>query len=205
MDGGAPQLGPPATKGHFSVVRLPEAWFVACLSKELKKAPLGRSIQGIPLVLFRGADGTASALRARCPHRNVPLSAGSVKGGQRECAYHGWRFDTAGACRFIPGLVSSPDAARARHATRYATREVDGYIWVWSQPDVTPEVEPFRLPHLDDPAYTTVRREFLVEATMHAVIENALDVPHTAFLHGGLFRTSKKENEIDVVVRRFPD
>ncbi len=27
-------------------------------------------------------------------------------------------------------------------------------------------------------------------------------MPHTAFLHGGFFRTAKKRNEIDVVVRR---
>ena len=31
-----------------------------------------------------------------------------------------------------------------------------------------------------------------MDCTVHASIENALDVPHTAFLHGGLFRTSGK-------------
>ena len=29
-----------------------------------------------------------------------------------------------------------------------------------------------------------------IDCTMHAALENALDVPHTAFLHGGLFRKS---------------
>ncbi|MFN7135616.1 MAG: aromatic ring-hydroxylating dioxygenase subunit alpha, partial [Myxococcales bacterium] len=58
---------------------------------------------------------------------------------------------------------------------------------------------------LNAPGYSTVRREFTVHATMHAAVENALDVPHTAFLHGGLFRTAKKENDVEVVVRRYGD
>jgi hypothetical protein len=38
------------------------------------------------------------------------------------------------------------------------------------------------------------------------VAENALDVPHTAYLHGGLFRSAKtKRNEIEVVIRRWHD
>ncbi|MCI0570135.1 MAG: aromatic ring-hydroxylating dioxygenase subunit alpha, partial [Myxococcaceae bacterium] len=60
-------------------------------------------------------------------------------------------------------------------------------------------------PHLDAPGYTTVRREYRVEASMHAVLENALDVPHTAFLHGGLFRTRKRAHPIEVVVRSRMD
>src|SRR5262249_26772541 len=37
--------------------------------------------------------------------------------------------------------------------------------------------------------------------TLHAVLENMLDVPHTAFLHRGLFRGGKA-NRITAVVRR---
>ena len=48
-----------------------------------------------------------------------------------------------------------------------------------------------------------MRKEFRVEASLHAAVENTLDVPHTAFLHGVLFRTSEKKNVIDVVVKRI--
>ena len=197
-------LAPPATKGVFSVARLPDAWFVACSSEELRRRPLARTVQGVPLVLFRSADGRAAALLDRCPHRNVPLSAGRVDGGELQCAYHGWRFDADGRCRAIPGLCGPLDA-RARNATAYATVEQDGFIWVYARPDVEPESAPYRPPHLDDPRYSTARRAFSVPATLHAVVENALDVPHTAFLHGGLFRTRRKENEIEVAVRRWAD
>jgi hypothetical protein len=58
---------------------------------------------------------------------------------------------------------------------------------------------------IHDPRYTVVRRDMAMSCTVHAAVENALDVPHTGFLHGGLFRTSRKRNEIEVVVRRRTD
>src|SRR5918996_4997050 len=168
-------LVPPTTKGFHSVVRLPDAWFVACSSRELRGRPIARMVQGVPLVLFRGAARRAAAFLDRCPHRNVPLSAGRIRADQLECAYHGWRFDADGRCRAIPGLCGPIDA-RARNATTYACVEQDGWVWVYTRPDLEPESRPYRLPHLDDPQYATVRRSYTVAATLHAVVENALDV-----------------------------
>ncbi|MFZ5445824.1 MAG: Rieske 2Fe-2S domain-containing protein [Myxococcota bacterium] len=183
----------------------PHAWFVACTSRELGDRPRAVTLQGRPLVLFRGTDRAPVALLDRCPHRNVPLSAGRVRArdGRREleCAYHGWRFDEAGQCTAVPGLLHF-EPLPSRCVERHATRELDGLVWVWASANVTPTDEPFRFPHLETPGYTTVRRSFVVEASLHAALENTLDVPHTAFLHGGLFRTDEKQNVIDVVVRR---
>ncbi|MHA7628059.1 Rieske 2Fe-2S domain-containing protein [Corallococcus sp. M7] len=195
---------PGASPSHISVVRLPHSWFILCTSSELGSKPLARTLQGTPLVLFRGEGGKPGALMDRCPHRNVPLSLGRVTNGQLECGYHGWRFDTGGQCRLIPGLVGEPEA-RSRCAASYATREQDGFVWVYSTPGVEPTSEPFRFPLLDAADYTTVRRVLRAPGSLHAVLENTLDVPHTAFLHGGLFRTAEKKNEIDVVVRRSAD
>jgi len=207
--------------GHRSVVRLTRRWFPVCASAALRDRPLARSLQGEPLVLFRGPDGQPAALLDRCPHRNVPLSLGRCERGELTCAYHGWRFDAAGGCRAVPGLCevgegpgggadagSLPGArarAEARAATRFATRELDGLVWAASTPGAAPEGEPFRFPLLDEPGYTTVRWERRLAGSMHAAIENALDVPHTAFLHGGLFRTSSQVNVLDVEVRRGAD
>lgn len=181
---------------------VPDAWFVACGSDELKGKPLARTVQGKPLVLFRATKNVATAFLDRCPHRNVPLSMGAVKGGELECAYHGWRFGQSAACTTVPGLMSQDASLKSRCAERYATREHDGFVWVYSTPNVEPTSEPYRFPHLDEPGYSTVRRRFVVEAGLHASVENTLDVPHTAFLHGGLFRTAEKKNVIDVVVKR---
>jgi phenylpropionate dioxygenase-like ring-hydroxylating dioxygenase large terminal subunit len=186
----------------FETPPLPDAWFVACLSGALRKAPSALTVQGRPLVLFRGPSGAPVALTDRCPHRNVPLSMGQVRGGELECAYHGWRFDSSGTCVAVPGLVDGEVSLKSRCAEPWASVEQDGFIWVYSTPAVTPVSVPPTFPHADEAGYSTVRREFSVDAPMHAVIENILDVPHTAFLHGGLFRTAQKKNVIEVVVRR---
>jgi phenylpropionate dioxygenase-like ring-hydroxylating dioxygenase large terminal subunit len=189
--------------GHRSVVRLPGAWFPVCTSRQLGAGPVARTLQGLPLVLFRGPDGAPAALLDRCPHRNVPLSLGRCERGELACAYHGWRFDQAGACVEVPGLSGPVEPATA--ATRFATREQDGLVWAATTPGAAPAGEPFRFPRLEGPGVTTVRWERRLQGSLHAAVENALDVPHTAFLHGGLFRTPRRSRLLDVEVRRAPD
>ncbi len=136
----------------------------------------------------------------------MPLSEGRVLGnGHLECRYHGWQFDGEGRCRAIPGLDAEVGEHRARDATPLAVREQDGFVWVAASPGPPPPGEPWRVPHLDDRRYVIVRRQFDVRATLHATAENALDVPHTAFLHAGLFRSPARRTAIDVVVRRSAD
>jgi phenylpropionate dioxygenase-like ring-hydroxylating dioxygenase large terminal subunit len=186
-----------------SHVHLPRFWYVACLAGGLgAKRPVARTVAGVPLTLFRDGAGRAAAVLDRCPHRNVPLSLGRVRDGELECRYHGWRFDGGGACLAIPGLSAIDTAKRARSVDAYPTLERDGFVWVYPDLDSAPPPEPYRFPHAGDPAYDTVRRTFSLTGTMHAAVENALDVPHTAFLHGGLFRGGREPVEIDVVVRQ---
>ena len=75
--GGGPEPGASAPPQP----RVRRAWYVACFSDELGATPIVRELFGQPLVLYRGAEGPA-ALLDRCPHRNVPLSAGRVVDGQ---------------------------------------------------------------------------------------------------------------------------
>src|SRR3954470_1490686 len=150
------KLIPPETKGHVSVARLTRFWYVACQSAELERQPLARTVLGVPLVLFRGADGKAAALLDRCPHRNVPLSLGRVvAGGRLECAYHGWQFEGGGRCAHIPGLLASE--GKERRAPAAAVREQDGLVWVYPELDTEPAAEPFALP-VAGPGYTRVVR-----------------------------------------------
>jgi phenylpropionate dioxygenase-like ring-hydroxylating dioxygenase large terminal subunit len=190
--------------GRLSVVHLPRWWYVACLSSELGRRPVARTVLDTPLVLHRDEAGRPVALLDRCPHRNAPLSLGRVVDGLLECRYHGWRFDRDGTCRAVPGLCT--DAGRtARRATGFPAVESDGFVWVFPDTTAPPDREPFRFPQADDAAYVTVRRSLRVTATLHAALENTLDVPHTAFLHRGLFRGGRAPVEIEVVVRPGPD
>jgi phenylpropionate dioxygenase-like ring-hydroxylating dioxygenase large terminal subunit len=187
--------------GHYSVVQLPEHWYVLCLSRELEDRPISRTLMGRPLVLFRDGNGRAAVLLDRCPHRNAPLSLGRMENGNLECSYHGWQFAADGQCQVVPGLCSE-DRGRAQRATHFAVREQQGLVWVYGTPEVKPESEPFELTTLGVQGYLNVHEVVEAKASLHAVIENALDVPHTAFLHRGLFRGNSPRNRITAKVTR---
>ncbi len=103
----------------------------------------------------------------------------------------------------MPGLMTE-SKPELRKATVFSAREESGFIWVYMTPGVEPDKACFTFPSFDR-RYGVVRRMVEAEGTLHATMENALDVPHTAYLHGGLFRTEKKTNEIEVVVQRRGD
>lgn len=188
---------------RFSMARIPRAWYVACASRELGEKPLARTILNAPLVLFRGLDNKPAALLNRCAHRNAPLSLGQIIQGELQCAYHGWRYDGSGACVKVPGLVGVAERA-PRAVPRFPARDRDGYVWVYTAADEEPAAEPFHVPAIP-PGYTEVRRSVEVNSTLYAALENALDVPHTAFLHRGLFRGTGRTSRIRVRVTRTAD
>ncbi len=192
------------TRGRVSVARPTAWWYAVATSDELGATSIGRTLMNMPLVLFRDERGRPAALLDRCPHRNVPLSGGPVRSGQIECAYHGWRFSGDGRCRHIPSLKGDCEG-RARNAPSFATRELDGFIWVYATPDVEPTREPYRFALATTPGYTSVRQVVEAPGTLFSTVENALDVPHTAFLHRGLFRAESRGITITAVVRRRAD
>ena len=180
--------------------RLRQAWYVACPASELERAPLGRMLLGTPLVLFRGPEGKPAALLDRCAHRNVPLSLGRMVEDRLECRYHGWQYGPDGRCAKIPGLCGDVDR-EPRCVSRFAAVEQDGLVWVYATPDAEPACRPYSLPSLGEGA-VVVRRIVDVESPLHAALENALDVPHTAVLHRGLFRGARVPQRIKARVTR---
>lgn len=56
------------------------------------------------ILCARGDDGRVRAFYNVCQHRGnklVHAEAGSLAGGDFQCAYHGWRFDTAGTLTWV--------------------------------------------------------------------------------------------------------
>lgn len=195
---------PESVPDSLAQPRIRAAWYVACRTEDLTREPRGVTLFSVPIVLFRGADGAAAALLDRCPHRNVPLSQGTVVGGHLQCKYHGWRFHPDGRCVHIPAHTKSADTP-ARRCTTIAVREQQGFVWIWGDPDHPPSTEPPQLSAGERPGYLTVRRSLAVQGSIHAVAENALDVPHTAFLHRGLFRVDKERQPIECRIERWHD
>jgi phenylpropionate dioxygenase-like ring-hydroxylating dioxygenase large terminal subunit len=212
----------PPARGRFSVVRLARQWYVAVESRRVRRRPVAVTVLGLPMALFRDARGSPVAFLDRCPHRNVPLSMGRLRVGELQCVYHGWRFACDGRCVEAPGLADTAapasfgrqpgrvevEPASRRSATVFPCAEQDGFIWVRPEPGAPgdPAAEPpYRIPGVDAPGWGTGRLSYEIEAPLHATLENILDVPHTAYLHGGLFRRPHRRREIEVIVRRRSD
>ena len=175
-------------------------WYVVGASRDLGARPTSVSLNGLPLVTFRDSNGQSVALLDRCSHRNAPLSAGRVVEGNLECHYHGWQFDGAGRCKAVPGLCGEAEHP-ARRVPSFSCRDAQGWVWVYSEPNVEPEHGPYEIPCADQPGYLTIREHLVMPGPLDAVAENALDVPHTAFVHAGLFRKNKDRTPIEVVMR----
>ncbi len=177
------------------------AWYVACRASDLTARPLARKILDLPVVLYR-SRGNAVAFVDRCPHRNVPLSLGcSDSEGYLKCSYHGWRFDSAGRCVDVPGKALP--LQKDYRVPALPVREQGGLVWVCPVSEGRPRLSPYRPPHAADPQYTTVVREVVAPGSLYDTAENALDVPHTGVLHGGLFRQTRKRTDIVGHVRRY--
>ena len=175
-------------------------WYIAMRSENVARVPRALLFDNTPLVAFRDQTGRPAILLDRCAHRNAPLSRGRVSEGRIQCSYHGWEYDHAGICRVIPGLQGSAEHPQ-RRVPSYACRDSQGWLWMYSEPDTTPSSQPYGIPFADHPRYLTIREHIRMPGPLDAVAENALDVPHTAFVHTGLFRGNKKRTQIDIVVR----
>lgn len=185
-----------------------DAFYAVAKSSALRSKPLSTSLFDVPIVVFRNGAGQAQVFVDRCPHRSVPLSAGRIRDGELECPYHGWRFGEGGRCTHIPGLIGEAADRKSRRADAYAVVESGGFVWARGLPSSERAHDkydvPFPIPFFDDMRYSTIRHVKDFSGTVHAVAENALDVPHTAFLHAGLFRRESSRSTIDVTLRRGP-
>ncbi len=176
-------------------------WYIVCTSRELKQKPIAKTILGIPLVFFRDSSNQPTALLDRCPHRNVPLSQGWVRGDSIICKYHGWQFDANGICQDVPGLCDTNNDTK-RNVTAYPVIEQNNFIWVYCQPDEIPKTQPYQFPFIDKLGFSTFGWQQESKVTLENIAENFLDATHTHFVHAGLIRSSNQRQEITVKITR---
>jgi phenylpropionate dioxygenase-like ring-hydroxylating dioxygenase large terminal subunit len=119
-------------------------WFAVARAAEVGTTPVPVGAGGRPYVVVRlRPGGEVSAFPARCPHRLVPLAAGTVVDGTLQCPYHGWRFDAEGRCAEIPSL-GTHGAAPPRADLRVPWAVDERHGWVWLAPEPTAEPTPPR-------------------------------------------------------------
>lgn len=158
-----------------------EAWYAAALAEEVGPTPLGRTILGLPLVLYRVPDGRAVALEDRCCHRAAPLSPGKLIGATIECPYHGLRFAADGRCTHVPGQEEIPRRARVR---AYPVVERYGLVWLW--PGEADAADPARLPDwrwAEDEAWTSMSGYLPMGCHYMLAVDNLMDLSHIGYVH----------------------
>ncbi len=182
-------------------MKFEDFWYVVALSKELKpNKVLSRTVLGEWLAIFRGDDGKSVALRDRCLHRNSRLSRGKVCQGNLQCPYHGWVYDKNGKVVAVPAEGDNFKMLDSRKAKLYETKEQDGYIYV-RLTDNSDEFEPFKMPYYGEPGWETVRVINRFHNNVTNCAENFIDIPHTASVHPGVFRTPRKQ-KLEMTVER---
>ncbi|MEV6044052.1 DUF5914 domain-containing protein [Streptomyces xanthochromogenes] len=78
-------------------------WYVAGASNAVSpKAPLGRTIAGREVVLWRDTDGEVVAAPGACPHLGAPLKDSTVRCGVLVCHWHGMALSSKGVAGWQP-------------------------------------------------------------------------------------------------------
>jgi phenylpropionate dioxygenase-like ring-hydroxylating dioxygenase large terminal subunit len=181
--------------GTLGTAAVAAGWHPLAFVHELRDRPLARMLMDRPVVLWRD-EQTPYAFVDRCPHRNVPLSAGRVRAGTIACPYHGWRFDGDGRCVEVPGADTVPMVS----ATRLPVREVAGLLWTClaAEPPPFPEL-PASLHDEAMDRFWWPRSSY--EARLLDAIENLLDPAHPHDLHPWLVRRPDARRPVSVTVR----
>lgn len=158
-----------------------DCWYVAAAAEDVGRGLTSRRLLGTQVLLYRQSSGSVVALEDRCAHRALPLSMGSVVADRVVCRYHGFAYDSTGACVEVPSQEHVPYGARV---ASYPVREEGPFVWVWlgNPRRATGSATP-RLPWLQDPAWCAIGGELTVSAGFMLLHENALDRTHFAFVH----------------------
>jgi len=89
---------------------------------------------GEELLAFRDTRGVVGIIDQHCPHRGANLWLGRVEECGIRCVYHGWKFDTEGACVDMPTSYPDLDAKNLIRIKSYPVREWGDMIWAYMGP-----------------------------------------------------------------------
>jgi phenylpropionate dioxygenase-like ring-hydroxylating dioxygenase large terminal subunit len=164
-------------------------WWVAAFSDEIGSDLLGRWILDTPVLLYRTEDGHAVALEDRCPHRGTPLSLGCRKGDAVQCGYHGFTFDTDGACIDVPSMKAPPRAVQVRS---FPIIEHPPFLWIYlGDPDALDRTPPPpTVPSFTDDRHAMVKGRTDMAGNFMLLKENVLDLTHFGYVHKASFEIS---------------
>lgn len=164
---------------------LREHWYVVAETADVTDTPVGVRVLGTDFVVWRSPSGGLTAAPDRCPHRESPLSLGTVRNGCLVCPYHGWTFGDRGACVEVPSSGTGRPVPPAAHLR--SVEVVDRYGLVWLCPGEPSGTIPAMTAE-DDPTYRRINsgvETWMTSATR--MTDNFMDISHFPWVHAGTF------------------
>ncbi|XP_066360873.1 protochlorophyllide-dependent translocon component 52, chloroplastic-like [Miscanthus floridulus] len=167
-------------------------------------APHGKTVLGLSVVAWydRGA-GERRVFEDACLHRLAPLSEGRIDKGRLQCVYHGWCFDGAGACAFIPQAPAlGPPVHESRRAcvASYPCVVQNNILWFYPRADpeykdVLRRKRPPYIKEIDDPSFVTAYGIRDLCYGYDILAENLMDPSHVPYAHKGLIRQMRRAED----------
>jgi phenylpropionate dioxygenase-like ring-hydroxylating dioxygenase large terminal subunit len=183
------QVGPGTPMG--ALIR--EYWIPSLMSEDLPSPdsnPLRVRLLGEDLIAFRTTDGEVGLIGDHCPHRGASLFFGRNEENGLRCVYHGWKFDTSGACVDMPNEPPESNFKDKIHHLAYPCVERNGVVWSY----LGPRREPPPLPELGWALVPAQQRSIIRyrrDCNWLQALEGDVDSSHINFLHS---RLEKEEN-----------
>jgi phthalate 4,5-dioxygenase len=182
------RVGPGTPMGEL----MRQYWTPALLSSELPEAngaPVRVKLLGEELIAFRDSQGKVGLVAQSCPHRGASLFFGRNEEDGLRCVYHGWKFDTTGACVDMPSEPAESNFKHKVKAIAYPCQERNGMVWAYLGPRETspplPQLEGNLLPE-GTWNMVAVQRE----CNWLQALEGDIDTAHLGFLHHGTIPAS---------------
>lgn len=161
-------------------------WYPVMPIAQLTAGPQAFTLLGQPLVLWLSETGQPAALADRCCHRSARLSMGIVHQGCVRCPYHGWSFNSEGACTKVPQLDPQATLPKTYRVPSYRCQERYGYAWVClSEEPLLPLPE---IPEADVAAHRLIPQFYEPwNCSGLRVMENSFDNAHFSIVHAASF------------------
>jgi len=107
-------------------------WYPILQTEELPTGkPVGMTVLGEDIAIWRGNDGRPNVVAGHCPHRNAKLSVGRVLDGNLQCLFHGLRFGGDGKCVLVPWEPEDSKLLGELSVRSYRAEELGGYVWAY--------------------------------------------------------------------------
>lgn len=142
-------------------------------------------VLGLDLAVFRTESGKIACIDAYCPHLGANFAVGGeVCGETIKCPFHGWEFNSEGACVNIP-YTSGKIPSNAR-VDKYTVMETNDQVLFWFDAEGRPpQWFPPNLEELNNGKWTfRGLTQHYINSHIQEVPENAADVAHLNYLHG---------------------